>query len=195
MKERVKSFKFIRESLRYVYLWGCNPTLLGEENVPKEGAFIFAGNHVSKIDPAACLHATDRVVHFLTKDKYYDSKLFGWFFRAMNCIRVSSTSKNPEALNGAIDVLKNGGIIGIFPEGTRNKSQDGLLPFKYGAVKMASVCDVPIVPFAIKGQCKFRSKDLVIRFGKPYKLKSDNLEKENKILYNKIKELLEMSDK
>ena len=191
MKERVISYKLIRELLRFVYLWGCNPKLLGEENVPKDGAFIFAGNHVSKIDPGAPVHATNRVVHFLTKDKYYDNKLFSWFFKAMNCIRVSSSTKNPEALSEAINVLNNGGIVGIFPEGTRNKKQDGLLPFKYGVVKMASECDVPIVPFAIKGKCKFRSKDLVIRFGKPYKLKSNDLDKELDILYKKIEDLLE----
>ena len=84
--------------------------------------------------------------------------------------------------------LKDNGVIGIFPEGTVNKSKDELLPFKYGAVSFASKTDSYIVPFAITGKYKLFRKSVKVKYGKPYKVKTD-LEKENEILRNKILDL------
>ena len=83
----------------------------------------------------------------------------------MGLIPVDRSKKNKEALDIAKSYLDNDKIIGIFPEGTIPKDKK-LLPFKIGAVKMAYDTNASIVPFAITGNYKFRSKNLKIVFGK-----------------------------
>ena len=80
-------------------------------------------------------------------------------------------------------------VIGIFPESTINKTNDIIMPFKYGAVKMAKESNCYIVPFAITNKYKLLKKSVTISFGKPYKL-TKNIEEENKKLENKVIELM-----
>ena len=90
-----------------------------------------------------------------------------------------------------MDVLNDNGAIGIFPEGTRNRTKEMLLPFKYGAVSLANKTDSYIVPFGITGDYKFRSKNLTIRYGKPFKVNDITLDRANQMLFNKVKNLIE----
>ena len=106
----------------------------------------------------------------------------------MACIPVDRTIHDENAKVEAIDILKNDHVIGIFPEGTTNPN-DELLPFKFGAVSFAKKTNCYLVPFAIVGKYKLFRKSIKIVYGKPYKIKSDNLEKENDILRNKVIEL------
>ena len=79
----------------------------------------------------------------------------------------------------------------MFPEGTRNKTNDKLLlDFKFGTVSMASKTDATIVPYAVTGDYKFRSKNLMIRFGKPFKVGKMSLEEANEKLYKEIESLM-----
>ena len=88
------------------------------------------------------------------------------------------------AANKANEILKKKQAVGLFPEGTRNKTNDFLLPFKFGAVSLAKKNDAYIVPVGITGDYKFRSKNLVTRIGKPFKVDGMSLEEAN----NKLKE-------
>ena len=89
-------------------------------------------------------------------------------------------------------MLRNDGAIGLFPEGTRNKTKDVfLLPFKFGTVSMAKKTDATIVPFGLTGDYKFRSKNLTIRYGEPFKVGDMDLETANNKLYEEIKSLME----
>ena len=90
----------------------------------------------------------------------------------------------------ALEILKNNGAVGLFPEGTRNKTKDFLLPFKYGTVSMAKKTDALIVPFGLTGDYKFRSKNLKIKFGEPFKVEDMSLEEANNILYKKVEKLM-----
>ena len=84
--------------------------------------------------------------------------------------------KTPQAggsVKEALDVLNKDGALGIFPEGTRNKTKEFLQPFKFGAVSMAKKTDSYIVPVGVTGTYKFRSHNLIIRIGKPFKV-TDN---------------------
>lgn len=188
MKSRF--YKVIKFLFSWFFLVWYNPQIIGKENIPKSGRVVIAGNHISMLDPCWVVISTKRVVHFLAKDKYYDKKVLGNFFKLMKCIKVNTKSKDGKALSNAIDILNKDEVIGIFPEGTRNKTNKLLQPFKYGAVKMAYETNSYIVPFSVKGDYKFRSKNLRIEFKKPYKIKSDNLEKENDKLYKIIEAML-----
>ena len=127
----------------------------------------------------------------MAKKEYFDNKKTAWFFKRTGCISVDRKNKDEHAKECAIEVLKDGGAIGLFPEGTRNKTKEFLLPFKFGAVSMAKKTDSYLVPFGITGDYKFRSKNLVIRYGKPFKVTDLELDTANEILFSKVKELME----
>ena len=129
----------------------------------------------------------------MAKKEYFNSGKTRWFFTGVGCISVDRSKKDPEAVNLALSVLNDNGAIGLFPEGTRNKTKEFLLPFKFGAVSMAKKTDSYLVPFGITGDYKFRSKNLTIRFGKPFKINDVDLEKANKMLYNKVANLMKES--
>ena len=128
----------------------------------------------------------------MAKKEYFDGK-FAWFFKWVGCIPVNRSIKDTDAKEKAIEHLEIGGAIGIFPEGTRNKTKDFLLPFKYGAVSMAKKTNSKLVPFGITGDYKFRSKNLVARFGKPIEIGDMTLEEANEKLEKAIGDLMKKS--
>ena len=107
------------------------------------------------------------------------------------CISVDRQNHDGKAKDEAIKTLKEGGAIGLFPEGTRNKTKEFLLPFKFGSVSMAKKTDAYLVPFGITGDYVFHSKNLVIRYGKPFKVTDMDMESANELLYNTVKSLME----
>lgn len=168
-----------------------NPKIIGKENIPKNGSILIVGNHKHLYDQCLTVIATKRGIHYMAKREYFDNKKVAWFFKGTGCISVDRSTKDDKAVELALSVLKDNGAIGLFPEGTRNKTKEFLLPFKFGAVSMAKKTDAYLVPFGITGDYKFRSKNLVIRYGKPFKVGDMDLDKANKKLYNEVKKLME----
>lgn len=169
-------------------LW-YRPKIFNASVIPKEGPIIIAGNHKHIMDQCSVIVSTKRVVHYMAKREYFDGKL-AWFFKITGCISVDRSIHDDEAKSKALDVLKKDGAIGLFPEGTRNKTDAFLLPFKFGAVSMAKKTDATIVPFGISGDYKFRSKNLKVHFGEPFKVGDMDLETANQLLASKIGELM-----
>ena len=188
MKYRL--YRFLRPIITFLMKFLFRIEIIGSENIPTEGGVVLAGNHQSNFDCVLLISSTKRMIHFIAKKELIDGKL-GFFFKWMGIIPVNRKTKNKKAVNEAIKVLKDGEIIGIFPEGTFNKTEYITMPFKMGAVKMALDSDVKIVPFAIIGEYKLFKKNIKIIFGKPYKIKDkDDLKKENITLMNKVIRLL-----
>lgn len=167
-----------------------NPKIIGKENIPKDGAILIVGNHKHLYDQCLTIVATKRYIRYMAKKEYFDNKKVAWFFKNTGCISVDRSKKDDEATKQALDTLNNAGAIGLFPEGTRNKTDQFLLPFKFGAVSMANKTDAYLVPFGITGDYKFRSKNLTIKYGEPFKITGMNLEEANELLYNKVKDLM-----
>ena len=167
-----------------------NPKIEGKELIPNDGPIVVAGNHVHLFDQCLAILSTKRCLHYMAKKEYFDNKKTAWFFKSAGCISVDRSKKDENAVSTALEVLENGGAIGLFPEGTRNKTKDLLLPFKFGAVSMANKTDSYLVPFGISGEYKFRSKNLVVEFGKPFKVKNNDLESANKKLEKEIRKLI-----
>ena len=161
-----------------------------KEEIPKEGPILIVGNHKHLYDQCLAIISTKRMIHYMAKKEYFDGKM-RWFFKMVGCIPVDRSKKDDAATTSALEVLNDGGAIGLFPEGTRNKTEEFLLPFKFGAVSMASKTNATIVPFGITGDYKFRSKNLVMRFGTPFKVGDMDLETANKKLYEEVKILME----
>lgn len=182
-------YKIIRFLLKPLFLFYYKPQLINKHLIPKEGPIIFVGNHYHLFDQCLPLVCTKRTVHYMAKKEYF-AGLFAWFFKMAGCISVNRQDGDKEAVERAVEILNDGGAIGIFPEGTRNKTEEFLLPFKVGAVKMAQATGASIVPFGITGHYKWRSKDLILRFGQPFKVGTDDdLEEANKKLWNVISSL------
>ncbi len=163
--------------------------VVNKNNIPKEGPVILVGNHKHNYDFISLISGTKRVVHFLGKRELIDKH--GWLFKRLPVIPVDRTTKNKEAMDEAKNIVLNGGVIGIFPEGTFNKTEYIVMPFKYGAVRIASDTGASIVPFAITGEYKRFRKGLKIEFGNAYKIEDKrDLTKENIKLMNKVVKLM-----
>jgi len=182
-------YKIIKHLLGPIFNLYYNPKVIGKENIPKDGPILICGNHKHVYDQCPAILSTKRVVHYMAKKEYFDSK-FAWFFKMAGCISVNRSIKDENAKSQALDVLENGGAIGLFPEGTRNKTDQFLLPFKFGAVSMAKKTNATIVPFGLTGDYKFRSKNLKVRFGKPFKVNNMTLEQANQKLAYEIGKLM-----
>lgn len=166
-----------------------NPKIIGRENIPKKDGCVIACNHIHAFDPAILIYSTKRIVHFIAKKELFEGKMKA-FYLSWGAIPVDRDKKNPLALAVAEEYLKNKSVIGIFPEGTRNKEK-GLLPFKFGAVKMAKSSGVKIVPCVITGKYKAFKSNLKVVFGEAIDISGMDLEKANELLRNKMLEMLE----
>lgn len=165
------------------------PKVIGKENIPKDGALIFAGNHKHAVDPTMVMMSTKRIVHYMAKEELFRG-LHGILFKNIGLIKVYRGRSNPNAVIEAENVLNKGGTIGIFPEGTRNKSTEELLKFRHGAVAIAKKTGTPILPFAIKNKYKIFRKSVVLEFGKPIDVSNMETEEANEYLKNEVLKLL-----
>ena len=165
------------------------PKIIGRENIPEKGALIFAGNHKHAVDPTMVMMSTRRIVHYMAKEELFRG-LHGIFLKKIGLIKVYRGKSNPNAVIEAEKVLNNGGTVGIFPEGTRNKTNEELLKFRHGAVAIAKKTGTPILPFAIKNKYKIFRKSVVLEFGKPIDVSNMETEEANEYLKNEVLNLL-----
>ncbi len=121
----------------------------GVENTPP-GAAIVAANHLSLIDSLFIPLLHPRRLRFLAKQRYFDSWKTGWLLRISGQIPLGAGDGTREALQEALRVLRAGGIVAIYPEGTR--SPDGrLYRGRTGVARLALLSGAPVVPCAIRG--------------------------------------------
>ena len=193
MKKNNLIYILLRELLTPLFIFWYNPKIINKEVIPKEGAFIICGNHLNFMDQFPVIISTKRVIHWLAKKEHFDSR-FGFFFKYTGCISVDRNIHDGSAKQDAIKYLKNNEAIGIFPEGTRNRTNKELLEFKKGAVRLAKELSVPIIPFAVNGNFRFRSKNLVVRFGEPlYVRKDDDIDLLNEKLRDVVLRMIKMN--
>lgn len=189
-KRNVFLYVMIRPLLLLVAKVIFNPKIIGKDNIPKKKGCVIACNHIHAIDPAILIYSTRRIVHFIAKKELFLGKM-KYFYLSFGTIPIDRDKKNKEAMKVAEEFLKNDEVIGIFPEGTRNKERKGLLPFKFGAVKMASVTGKKIVPCAITGEYKIFNSNLKVKFGKAIDISNMDLEDANNLLRENILKLME----
>ena len=183
-------YRLVRPIVKLFFYFVYRPKVIGKENVPKKGRIVIASNHPDYLDCVALVATNKRTIHFLAKDELLKG-FWGPAFKAMGIIPVNRSIHDKNALHNAINALNEEKVIGIFPEGTINRTEDIIMPFKIGAVKMASETNTSIVPFTITGEYKPFKKSVTIEFYKPMKIKSDDLTKENERLMKFISKQLE----
>jgi 1-acyl-sn-glycerol-3-phosphate acyltransferase len=151
----------------------------GEGRLP-DGPAIVTANHRSFMDSIFLAHVIDRPVSFLAKAEYFDRRRTAWIFRSTGQIplRRGSPSGARRALDAALGVLAHGGVVGVYPEGTR--SRDGMLHRgTLGPARLAATSGAPIVPVGLVGTDLVQppdqrlprvKKEVQVRFGTPLRL-------------------------
>ena len=149
----------------------------GRENLKGDGAVIISANHRSFIDSLFIPLVVPRRVTFVAKAEYFDDPKTAWIFKALGQIpiRREGGSASERALDSAAEVLENGGVFGIYPEGTRTR--DGLLhKGRTGVARLSMRTGAPIIPCGLVGTDEIQPTDkklprlfrkVVIRFGTP----------------------------
>ncbi|UCD95087.1 MAG: 1-acyl-sn-glycerol-3-phosphate acyltransferase [Candidatus Zixiibacteriota bacterium] len=138
--------------------------------IPKSGSFILACNHISYSDPVLIGSNINRLIHFMAKKELFRNRLFGAIIRATKAHPIRR-GMDRESLGVALEILKSGQGLLIFPEGTR--SRDGnFLPAKPGIGMVVVLSGVPVIPAYIhgsdkKGSCLRGKERLALIFGKP----------------------------
>ena len=113
----------------------------------------------------------------------------GFVFKGLGIIPVNRRTKDRAAYLSALETLRDEKMIGIFPEGTINRTDDVIMPFKFGAVKMARETDTKIIPFAITGKYKPFERSVKITFFEPIE-PEENLEAANEKLMKIVSDKL-----
>lgn len=150
-KKLRKTFDMLRRLEKIIYRPLFPYKKHGNLTRHNDGPLIIIGNHYSIWDVVPAAMATDRAIHFMAKDELGKVKIGNWNIgeAALNwlqCIPVKRDGSDVQAVKTCLRYLKNGEVVNIFPEGTRNHSYDEFLPFKGGAATLAIKTHAPIVP-------------------------------------------------
>jgi 1-acyl-sn-glycerol-3-phosphate acyltransferase len=141
----------------------------GLENVPEEGAFLLASNHLSFFDPPALGCRLPRNLHYFARDSLFKG-LLGMFIRSLNSIPVNRSQLDLATLRRVLKVLKDGHPLLVFPEGTR--SEDGSLrEGKKGVGMLVAKSQVPVLPARVFGSYEILGKGKSVpRIGRKLRL-------------------------
>ncbi len=192
-------YSVIRFIARIIFL-GLGLRIEGMDNIPSSGPVIIAPNHVSNWDPIVVGAAIKRPIFFMGKASLFKYRLSDYFFRKMNAFPVHKEYADRQAIRRALQVLEEGKVLGIFPQGVRNRS--GEAKAQSGMVLIALKSGAPIIPVACIGTghnlpCGW-CRRLIVRAGKPIRLDqykgqrigSAGMEKISEDIMNKINDLL-----
>jgi 1-acyl-sn-glycerol-3-phosphate acyltransferase len=157
----------------FLIFWGF--TVEGKKNVPSTGGFILAPNHVSFLDPPVVGSACPRKVYFLAKIELFSVPLLSFWMKEVGVMPLYHSAHDKSSLKKAVELLKSGECVCIFPEGGR--VPPGITkPAEPGISFIAKLANVPVVPAAILGTQPWNRKilgfipwfsRLKVRFGPP----------------------------
>ncbi len=160
----------------------------GKQNLPRSGPIIAVCNHINLLDPAIHIYnILPRDSIFLAKEelfRFWPMPLFAILMRITEALPVprrGTTKARQEVHQKAMEILANGNVLGIYPEGTRSKDAQ-LHAANPGAARLALRCNVPIIPISIYGSEKLKGFGLftrprvVLTFGKPFMLSHQDRE-------------------
>lgn len=141
---------------------------INKNNIPKEGRYIIASNHISGPDCIFVGLGQKRYIRFMAKAELFENKFLNWFFTKMGAFAVNRGKGDTGAINNAKEMIENGDTLGIFIEGTRSKTGEFLKP-KSGAIMLAHQMNCKIIPCAIscKGLKPSFWRRKYVHFGEP----------------------------
>lgn len=167
--------------------------VIGRENIPAEGGILLCSNHIDNLDPPVVGITAPRPVYFMAKEELFSVPILGKILPHLNAFPVKRGMSDREALRKGLGILKDGKVLGLFPEGTRSKTGElgkGLA----GAGFFALRSDAYVVPCAVIGPYKPFQK-LKVVYGKPMdmapiKAKKLNAEQTTDLIMGEIQKLI-----
>ncbi|MDR0315133.1 MAG: 1-acyl-sn-glycerol-3-phosphate acyltransferase [Oscillospiraceae bacterium] len=175
----------------------------GTENIPKEGGIILASNHISGFDPITVGGSGGRDLHFMSKIEHFEN----WYsplLRVFNGFPVNRGNTDKSSVEYAIRVVKEGHVLGMFPEGTRSKTFEKPVKGKSGVALIAREARADVLPISLyKVQRDKKWSDLIVRYGEVIKYedfgftdekKSRELKDATKKIMGEIGKLWEQGD-
>lgn len=184
------SLAIVQWAFRVVLFFaGTKIIVKGEENVPKDTAVLYVGNHRSYFDIIMTYVRVPRPTGYVSKKEMRYIPLLGIWMRHLHCLFLDrkDIKQGLKIILTAIEKAKSGISICIFPEGTRNKGEaKELLPFHEGSFKVAEKAGVPIIPMTLVNTStifedqfpRIKKTTVIIEYGKPIYM--DELEKEER---------------
>ena len=170
----------------------------GVENQPMDRGYILCCNHRSALDPVLVAQKVKKPVRYMAKAELFENGFVRFIISHLGAFPVARGKGDTSAIEQAVETVKNGWVLGLFPEGTRSPN-DQLLRFKSGAAVIAAQSGGDLLPAAIWYSGKsFRSK-VVIRYGKPIESSKIQIEENSAkqikvvigILRDEVEQLLE----
>ncbi|MBR2731568.1 MAG: 1-acyl-sn-glycerol-3-phosphate acyltransferase [Clostridia bacterium] len=161
-----KFYDFMRPLGRLVVRKTWKVAYTGQEHIPAEGGLILACNHLHAMDPLViAMGIPDRQLHFMAKKELYDNWIVNKLFTAVNAFPIVRGSGDKTAFNYAVRVVKEGYILGIFPEGTRSKTGEPGTA-KSGVALIAKEAQADILPVSVYSSDKLKKHTkYTVRFG------------------------------
>lgn len=170
MNDRFYDFSKFCVRLMARTLWRAR--VYGTENVPADGPVLIACNHVSYLDPPVMGCLCPRRISYMAKKELFAFPMLGTVIRALGAYAVDRRGSATAAIKRSLQVLEAGGAVGIFPEGTRNRSR-AVAP-QTGVALLASLGRAPVVPACIYGSDRaLQLGQIDVAFGAPLALPAD----------------------
>lgn len=177
LKDR-SSLAIVNWAFRWIIrLAGTKVIALGEENIPKDSAVLYVGNHRSYFDIVLTYVRVPRPTGYVAKLEMAKWPLLSTWMRNLHCLFLNRNNikEGLKTILSGVEKVKSGISICIFPEGTRNKIPDTFLPFREGSFKIAEKGGVPIIPMTIVNSAaifedhfpKIKKATVIIEYGKP----------------------------
>lgn len=123
----------------------------GLDTLPDSGPAVVVANHLSGLDPLLLIAASRRPLRFLIAKEEYHRFGMEWLFRAVGCIPVDRDRRPERAFRVAIEAIKRGEVVALFPHGGIRLDSEPSRPLKPGAVRLAQLASAPIIPVRIDG--------------------------------------------
>lgn len=188
----------VRKILEFFFMRVMRVRVEGRSNIPSQGPLIAAPNHCSNWDPPIVgIAVNSRLVHYMAKEELFRPRIIGAVLRYMGAFPVKRGSVDRGALRCAMKILKQGEVLGIFPEGTRIHSGH-LGVFHSGMAAIALMTGTPILPVAVVGTRDLprRTGPIAVLIGEPISVKkqraTENLIQEvNELVSHTISELIQ----
>lgn len=159
-----------RNLFRFIFNVFSNWKVTGRENLPRKGPVVVISNHISLWDPIPIGVALDRPVSFMAKEELFEYPIFGRLLLRLGAFPIKRGQFDRGAIKNALKVLRDGKILGLFPEGHR-VNQNKLEDFQEGAVVFAVKCQAPLLPIGLIGTRgmfrKFRFHPFEVNIGEP----------------------------
>jgi 1-acyl-sn-glycerol-3-phosphate acyltransferase len=164
VEEILMLYKIARGLLKPIFYLYYNIKVEGRENLPSEGPLIICANHYSTIDPVILAVTLPYTINSMAKAELFQNKLLALFFKNIKVFPVKRGEADIKSIKTSLKILKENKVMGMFPEGTRNKT--GELKAEPGIAMIAIKGRAPILPIAIVSNYKLFNKTIV-KIGKP----------------------------